>query len=97
VSPNGGELREDQPMSLRSLTMWSAAAAVMLTLAGCGGPPWVLSQSPEHIALRWYPDTTPSVAAVERARLHCRSWGKSAELIADAKDGSDEVAQFRCR
>jgi hypothetical protein len=84
-------------MSMRSLMIRGAAAALMLALAGCGGPPWVLSQSPEHIALRWYSDTTPAVAAVQLAELHCRSWGKSAELTAAAKDGSDEVAQFRCR
>ncbi|MGA8551179.1 MAG: hypothetical protein WB678_13190 [Stellaceae bacterium] len=84
-------------MSMRSLTIRGAAATLMLTVAGCGGPPWVLSQSPDHIALRWYSDNTPAIAAVQLAQLHCRSWGKSAELTADAKDGSDEVAQFRCR
>ncbi len=84
-------------MSMRSLMIRGAAAALVLAVAGCGGPPWVLSQSPEHIALRWYSDTTPAVAAVQLAELHCRSWGKSAELTAAAKDGSDEVAQFRCR
>ena len=97
VSPGGGNLREDQPMPMRSLTMRGAAAALMLAVAGCGGPPWVLSQSPNHIALRWYTDNTPSVAAVQLAQLHCQSWGKTAQLITDAKDGSDEVAQFRCR
>ncbi len=84
-------------MSMGSLTIRGAAAALTLALAGCGGPPWILSQSPEHIALRWYSDNTPAIAAVELAQLHCRSWGRSAELIADTKDGSDEVAQFRCR
>lgn len=84
-------------MSMRSLTIRGAAATLMLTVAGCGGPPWVLSQSPDHIALRWYSDNTPAIAAVQLAQLHCRSWGKSAELTADAKDGSDEVAHFRCR
>ena len=84
-------------MSMRSLTIRSAAAALALTVSGCNGPPWILSQSPDHIALRWYTDNTPSVAAIQLAQLHCRSWGKSAELTNDAKDGSDEVAQFRCR
>lgn len=84
-------------MSMRSLMVRAAAAALMLALAGCDGPPWVLSQSANHIALRWYTDNTPAVAAVQLAQLHCRSSGKSAELTTDAKDGSDEVAQFRCR
>ncbi len=84
-------------MSMRSLTIRSAAAALALTVSGCSGPPWILSQSPEHIALRWYTDNTPTIDAIEVAKLHCRASGRSAELIADAKDGSDEVAQFRCR
>ncbi len=84
-------------MSVLSFTVRGVAAALMLGVAGCSGPPWILSQSPDHIALRWYSDNTPAIAAVQVAELHCRAWGKSAELTADAKDGSDEVAQFRCR
>jgi len=60
-------------------------------------PPWTLNQSPEQIALRWYPDATPSAAAAQVARLHCQSLNKSAELASDMRDGSAEVAEYRCR
>jgi hypothetical protein len=65
---------------------------------GLGGyPTWTLRQSPDQIALRWYPDATPIVATNEAARLHCRSWGRTAELISDTRDGSAEIAEYRCR
>jgi hypothetical protein len=70
---------------------------LLLGLAGCGGPPWTLSKSPEAIAVRWYPDETNIVAADQLAELHCRSWGKAAQLATDIRDGSAEVAQYRCR
>jgi hypothetical protein len=89
---------------------WIAAG---LAVAGCTGPaapalppaapaltlypPWTLNQTPEQIALRWYPDATPSAAAAEMARLHCGSWNKSAVLVSDTLDGSAEIAQYRCR
>ena len=65
---------------------------------GLGGyPPWTLHQSPDQIALRWYPDATPIVAPNEAARLHCQTWGRTAELISDTRDGSAEIAEYRCR
>ena len=65
---------------------------------GLGGyPPWTLHQSPDQIALRWYPDATPTSAANEAAGLHCRTWDKSAELVSDTRDGSAEIAEYRCR
>ena len=89
---------------------WFAAA---LVLAGCSGlekpaappspvvlggyPPWTLHQSPDQIALRWYPDATPTSAANETAGIHCRTWNKSAELVSDTRDGSAEIAEYRCR
>jgi len=72
-------------------------ATLFLGLAACSGPPWTLSESPDAIALRWYPDEISIAAAEEAAELHCRSWGKTAELAHDARDGSAEVAQYRCR
>lgn len=71
--------------------------AVLLILVACGGPPWTLNQSPDGIDLRWYPDTTPSAAADTAAQLHCRSYGKSAELIAYTQDGSAQLGKYRCR
>lgn len=60
-------------------------------------PPWTLHQSPEEIALRWYPDATPSSAADQVAHQHCGSWNKSAILVSDTRDGSAEIAQYHCR
>lgn len=62
-----------------------------------GYPPWTLHQSPERIALRWYPDATPTVAAHNLARLHCATQDKTAELVSDTRDGSAEIAEYRCR
>jgi len=60
-------------------------------------PPWTLRQSPEEIALRWYPDATPSSAADQVAHQHCGAWNKSAVLVSDTRDGSAELAEYRCR
>ena len=60
-------------------------------------PPWTLSQTPEEIALRWYPDATPSAAAQQAAQRHCGIWNKSAVLVSDTRNGSAEIAQYRCR
>ncbi|MBV8119054.1 MAG: hypothetical protein JO081_03830 [Alphaproteobacteria bacterium] len=60
-------------------------------------PPWTLNQSPERIALRWYPDATPSAAAEQVARAHCGSWNRSAVLVSDTRDGSAEIAEYQCR
>jgi hypothetical protein len=84
-------------MSKVSAVLQIAGVVVCLGLAACSGPPWTLNKSPDEIALRWYPDETPALAADQAAELHCRSWGKSAQLASDAQDGSAEVAQYRCR
>ena len=84
-------------MSMRSLTIRGAAAALMLAAGRVRRTALGAQPIARPIALRWYSDNTPAAAAVQLAQLHCRSWGKSAELTADAKDGSDEVAHFRCR
>jgi hypothetical protein len=74
-----------------------AGLAASLGLAACAAPPWTLNKSAHEITLRWYSDTTPDGAAYQVAALHCGSWGKSAELASTFKDGSDQVAQYRCR
>jgi hypothetical protein len=74
------------------------AACMLVNLAACtSGPPWTLSQSPEEISLRWYPDNTPNTAADGVAQAHCRSWGKNAELISYDQDGSAQLGRYRCR
>jgi (2Fe-2S) ferredoxin len=76
----------------------AAGVGISLCLGACStGPPWTLSQSPEEISLRWYPDATPDNTANWLAQVHCQSWGKNAELVSTAQDGSAQLAQFRCR
>jgi hypothetical protein len=60
-------------------------------------PPWTLNQSPERIVLRWYPDVTLAAAARQAAQDHCGLWNRSAQLVSDTRDGSAEIAEFRCR
>ncbi len=81
-------------LTLAIRAVWVAAA---LALGGCGGPPWTLSQSPNGIDLRWYPDDTPGAAADAVAQSHCQSYGKNAELIAYVQDGSAQLGKYRCR
>jgi hypothetical protein len=84
-------------MSKLSATVRAAEIAALLGLGACSGPPWTLSKSAHDITLRWYSDDTPAAAAYQVAELHCGSWGKSAELASTVKDGSDQIAQYRCR
>jgi len=78
-------------------TVRAVSVAASLALGGCGGPPWALSQSPNGIDLRWYPDATPTAVADTVAQAHCQSYGKNAELIAYVQDGSDQLGRYRCR
>jgi hypothetical protein len=84
-------------MSRLGVAIGAAGIAAFAALAGCTGPPWTLSRSPTEISLRWYPDTTASATADQVAQLHCESWQKSTELVSDTRDGSAEIAQYRCR
>ena len=84
-------------MSKVSVMMRASGIAALLGLGACSGPPWTLNKSAHEITLRWYSDNTPDAAAYEVAALHCGSWGKSAELASTVKDGSDQIAQYRCR
>jgi hypothetical protein len=82
---------------MRPLAVRGAGMAALLIFAGCGGPPWTLSQSPDGIDLRWYPDSTPSSVADSAAQAHCRSYDKNAELIAYTQNGSAQLGKYRCR
>jgi hypothetical protein len=75
----------------------AAGVAILICLGACNGPPWVLNQSPDEINLRWYPDNTPNNVADLVAQAHCRSWGKSAELLSYNQDGSAQLGSYRCR
>ena len=70
---------------------------MLLTLAACNGPPWVVSRTPDAITLRWYADETDSAAADAVAQAHCQSSGKNAELISYDQNGSAQIGKYRCR
>jgi hypothetical protein len=84
-------------MSTLLLAVGASGVGLLLCLASCGGPPWTLSGSPNEINLRWYPDGTSSAAADAVAQAHCRTWGKSAELVSYDQDGSAQIGRYRCR
>jgi hypothetical protein len=77
--------------------MRSAIGLLLLCTVACPGPPWALQQSPADIVLRWYPNDTPFAVADAAARLHCGSYDRTAELASDERDGSAEIATYRCR
>ena len=79
------------------LTLRAAGTAVLLILAACNGPPWVVSRTPDAIRLRWYADETDSAAAGAVAQAHCQSSGKNAELISYDQNGSTQIGNYRCR
>lgn len=72
----------------------AGAASAQTTLAG---PPWALAASPNGITLRWYPDDTSEAAAHSVADAHCAATGLPASLAAIERDGSAEIASYRCR
>jgi hypothetical protein len=74
-----------------------AGTLAMLGLAACSAQPWVLSKSPDAVTVRWYPDETSILAADRLAALYCQSWGKTARLVSDSRDGSAEIARYWCR
>jgi len=86
------------PLSSFPLAIRAAGFGILLWAGACSsGPPWTLSQSPDEISLRWYPDDTPDAAANWAARVHCQTWGKSAELVSYDQDGSAQLGHYRCR
>lgn len=82
---------------MRNGTAKAGAVLLLVGLAACTGPPWTLSRSPGEIALRWYPDEIGPAPAADIAGQHCGAWGRAAVLAADDRDGSAEIATYRCR
>ncbi|HJU20317.1 MAG TPA: hypothetical protein VJ770_28010 [Stellaceae bacterium] len=85
-----------------------AGAMLVAAVAGCSaapyatavapvGPPWVTARSPDLVALRWYADQTPVVAAGDVAQAHCAAFGKVAVLVSDEQSGGAQMAQYDCR
>lgn len=72
-------------------------SAALLCLGACSTQPWTMGKSPEAITLRWYEGDADLAAANRIAALHCRSWGKTAELTSNNRAGSAVFARFDCR
>jgi hypothetical protein len=88
----------NEDWSMHAYAIRAIGVGILLCLGACSsGPPWTLSQSPDQITLRWYPDSTPDGTADWVAQTHCQSWGKSAELVSYDQDGSAQLAKYRCR
>lgn len=88
-------MRGDGTMATTILRI--APTVLLLSCAACSQQPWTLNESPAAITVRWYPDESSIVAANRLAEAHCRSWGKAAQLATDLRDGSAEVAYYRCQ
>jgi hypothetical protein len=71
--------------------------AILLMLAGCGGPPWAVHSSPDAVTLRWYPDETAAATAEQVAEAYCGAESRAAAIAADQRDGSAEIASYHCR
>jgi hypothetical protein len=89
---------DNVPPWIRALAIRTAGLGIVMCVGACAsGPPWTLSQSPDEISLRWYPDAAPDGTADSVAQTHCRSWGKNAELVSYNQDGSAQIGHYRCR
>ncbi len=73
-----------------------AAAALLLPLAACSGPPWVLSRSPDSVALRWYTELSDEAQAHAVAGGYCIPTGRAARLVDLEQDGSAVIARYHC-
>jgi hypothetical protein len=82
--------------AMKSAPWRIAGTLALLGLGACSTQPWILSKSPDAITVRWYTDESSVVAADHFAALHCQSWGKAAHLMSDIRDGSAEIAVYRC-
>jgi hypothetical protein len=84
-------------MSLPSCRV--VVVVILLALAGCAGPPgppWPEIASPGGITLRWYPDEVSEAEAQQVAAAHCAVADRNARMAALERDGSAEIARYRC-
>ncbi len=70
---------------------------LLLALTACNGPPWTLAESADAVTLRWYPDETSQATAEQIADAYSGAQRRSYAIAADQRDGSAEVARYRCR
>ncbi|HVC57749.1 MAG TPA: hypothetical protein VND95_17500 [Stellaceae bacterium] len=81
------------PIAIRA-----ALGVLLLGLTGCaGGPPWPEAASRDAITLRWYPDEISAAEAQQVAEAHCAPARRIAAIAAVERDGSAEIATYRCR
>ncbi len=68
---------------------------IALPLAACGQP-WTVSQSPDHITLRWWNDQVAATEAANVANAYCSQMGKAMLLDGMEQHGSASVGRYHC-
>jgi hypothetical protein len=71
-------------------------AILLPSLAGCGGQPWTVSQSSDHITLRWWNDEMAATEAANVANAYCLQMGKATRWDGMEQHGSASVGRYRC-
>ena len=69
---------------------------IMLPLAACGGQPWTVSRSSDHITLRWWNDQVAAAEVANVASVYCSQMGKAMLLDGMEQHGSASVGRYRC-
>lgn len=70
-------------------------ALVLLSLGACGQP-WTVSQSRDHITLRWWNDQVAATEAASVANAYCSQMGKAMYFDGMEQHGSASVGRYRC-
>jgi hypothetical protein len=71
-------------------------AILLPSLAACGGQPWTVSQSSDHITLRWWNDEVAATEATNVANAYCSQMGKATQWDGMEQHGSASVGRYRC-
>jgi hypothetical protein len=69
---------------------------IVLPLAACGGQTLTLSQSPDHITLRWWNDQVAASEAANVATAYCAQMGRTMLLDGMEQHGSASVGRYHC-
>jgi uncharacterized lipoprotein YajG len=69
----------------------------LLCLAGCSAPVAAVRQTPQSVMLRWYQGEARNANAEQIADAYCGARRMAATLSAVDRNGSIEVATYRCR
>jgi uncharacterized lipoprotein YajG len=69
----------------------------LLCLAGCSAPVAAVRRTPQSVMLRWYQGEATNANAQQIAEAYCGARRQAATLSAVDRNGSIEVATYRCR